>query len=74
MYSDGRCLRQKAWDLKMDRETRFIPTDIESIPCRRCKGKARLIQREPLPANVVGEMLTFKCEKCDKELKTIVQG
>ena len=62
------------WDLKMVGETRFIPTDIESIPCRRCKGKARLIRREPLPANLAGEMLTFKCEKCDKELKTIVQG
>jgi hypothetical protein len=58
----------------MDRETRFIPTDIESITCQRCKGKARLIRRESLAANVVGEMLTFKCEKCDKELKTIVQG
>ena len=55
----------------MDRETRFIPTDIESITCRRCKGKARLIRREPLPANLVGEMLTFKCEKCDKDLKTV---
>jgi hypothetical protein len=27
-----------------------------------------------LAANVVGEMLIFKCDKCDKELKTIVQG
>ena len=25
-------------------------------------------------ANVVGEMLTFKCEECGKESKTIVQG
>ena len=58
----------------MDRETLFIPTDIESIACPRCKGKARLIRREPLPANLVGEMLTFKCEKCGKESKTIVQG
>ena len=58
----------------MDRETRFIATDVEPIVCRHCKGKARLIRREPLPANLVGEMLTFKCEKCDKELKTIVQG
>ena len=58
----------------MERETRFIPTDIESITCQRCKGKAQLIRREPLPANVVGEMLTFKCEECAKESKTIVQG
>ena len=64
----------KAWDLKMDRETRFIPTDIESTVCWRCREKARLIRREPLPANVMGEMLTFKCEKCGKESKTIVQG
>jgi hypothetical protein len=70
-----RCLfATKARDLKMDPETRFIPTDIESIPCRRCKGKARLIRREPLPADVRGEMFTFKCEKCGKESKTIVQG
>ena len=27
--------------------SRFIPTDIESIACRRCEGKARLIRREP---------------------------
>jgi len=58
----------------MDRETRFIPTDIESIACRRCRSTARLIRREPLAANVVGEMLTFKCEECGKESKTIVQG
>jgi hypothetical protein len=64
----------KTSDLKMDRATRFTPTDIESIACRRCRSKARLIRREPLPANVVGEMLTFKCEKCGKESKTIVQG
>ena len=48
----------------------FIPTNIESITCRRCKGKAHLVRREPLPANVVGEMLTFKCEECAKESKT----
>jgi len=48
----------------MDRETRFIPTDIESIVCWRCREKARLIRREPLPANIVGEILIFKCENC----------
>jgi Zn finger protein HypA/HybF involved in hydrogenase expression len=65
----------KTSDLKMDRATRFISTNnIESIPCRRCRSTARLIRREPLPADVVGEMLTFKCEKCGKESKTIVQG
>jgi len=57
----------------MDRETRFIPTDIESIACRRCGSKARLIRREPPPADV-GEILIFKCEECSKESKTIVQG
>lgn len=57
-----------------DPKTRFIPTEIDSIACRCCRGKARLIRREPLAANVVGEMLIFKCDKCDKELKTIVQG
>jgi DNA-directed RNA polymerase subunit RPC12/RpoP len=57
----------------MARDTRFIPTDIESIACRHCGSKARLIRREPPPAGV-GEILTFKCEKCDKKSKTIVQG
>jgi len=58
----------------MGDNTRFTPTDIESIACRRCGSKARLIRREALPANTMGEMLTFKCEKCGKESKTIVQG
>jgi hypothetical protein len=58
----------------MDRETRFVPTDIESIACRRCEGKARLIRREPLPADLEGEMLTFECTKCGKQSKAIVQG
>jgi len=64
----------KTSNLKMDHALRFIPTDIKLIACRRCKSKARLIRREPLAANVVGEMLTFKCEECGKESKTIVQG
>jgi len=51
----------------------FISTDIESIACRRCMSTARLIRREPPPAGV-GEMLTFKCDECGKESKTIVQG
>jgi Zn finger protein HypA/HybF involved in hydrogenase expression len=58
---------------KMDRETRFVPTDIETISCRHCGSTARRIQRGPPPAGV-GEMLTFKCDKCDKESKTIIQG
>jgi len=53
--------------------TRFIPTEVETIACRHCRGKARLIGREPLPAGE-GEMLTFKCETCGKESKTIIQG
>jgi len=57
----------------MERDTRFIPTDIESIACPHCRGIARLIRREPPPAGV-GELLTFKCDNCDKESKTIVQG
>jgi hypothetical protein len=60
-------------DVMPSKATRFIPTDIESIACRRCRGKARLIRREPPPAGV-GEMLTFKCEKCSKESKAIVQA
>jgi len=63
----------KASALKMDRTTRFNPTDIKSIACRHCMSTARLIRREPPPAGV-GEMLTFKCDECGKELKTIVQG
>jgi len=58
----------------MDHATAFIPTNIELIACRRCRCKARLIRREPLAANVVGEMLTFKCAECGKESKTVVQG
>jgi hypothetical protein len=52
----------------------FVPTDITSIVCRHCRGKARLIRREPLAADVRGEMLTFVCEKCGKQSKAIVQG
>jgi len=52
----------------------FIPTDVESIICRHCGGKARLIRREPLAADVEGEMLTFECAKCGKQPKAIVQG
>ena len=51
----------------------FIPTDITSIVCRHCGGKARLVRREPLAAGVEGEMLTFECEKCGKQPKAIVQ-
>jgi DNA-directed RNA polymerase subunit RPC12/RpoP len=47
---------------------------LRSIACRRCDGRASLIRREPLPVDVEGEMLTFKCEKCGKESKTIVQA
>ena len=56
------------------RAVAFIPTDVKSIICRHCGGKADLIRREPRPADVEGEMLTFKCEKCGKESKTIVQA
>jgi hypothetical protein len=52
----------------------FIPTHVESIICRHRGGKARLVRLEPLPVDVEGEMLTFKCEKCGKESKTIVQA
>ena len=51
----------------------FIPTEIASIVCRRCGGKARLVRREPLAADVEGEMLTFECMKCGKQSKAIVQ-
>jgi len=57
----------------MGDNTRFTPTDIESIACRHCGSKAHLIRRKPPPAGV-GEILIFKCEECGKESKTIVQG
>jgi DNA-directed RNA polymerase subunit M/transcription elongation factor TFIIS len=47
----------------------FVPTDITSIVCRHCGGKSRLVRREPLAADVEGEMLTFECEKCGKQWK-----
>jgi hypothetical protein len=40
----------------------------------RATSRGKAGPSTPLPANVVGELLIFKCEKCDKESKTIVQG
>ena len=57
----------------MERDTRFIPTDIESIACPHCRGIARLIRREPPPAGV-GELLTFKCDKLRQGIKNNRSG
>src|SRR5512139_2936013 len=40
----------------------------------RCKTYVRLIERAPLPAGLKGEVRTFECKKCGKQLKIIVQG
>jgi hypothetical protein len=34
----------------------FVQTDIASIVCRHCGGKARLVRREPLASDEEGEM------------------
>jgi DNA-directed RNA polymerase subunit M/transcription elongation factor TFIIS len=56
-----------------EKKSPFVQTDIASIVCRHCGGKARLVRREPLAAAEEGEMLTFECEKCGKQSKAIVQ-
>jgi hypothetical protein len=55
------------------KKPRFIPTDIPPIVCRRCGGIARPIRREPLPADLEGELLTFECEDCGKKTKIIAE-
>lgn len=52
----------------------YIPIDVAPIDCQRCGAKAQLIQRAQLPAGLKGEMRTFECKKCGKQLKIIVQG
>ena len=51
----------------------FIPTDIAPIACLRCRSKAYLIRRVPLPADLKGEMRTFQCKTCGKQTKIIVK-
>src|SRR5262245_14551186 len=43
MYFGRAMFATKASALKMDRTTRFNPTDIKSIACRHCMSTARLI-------------------------------
>ena len=49
-------------------------TNINPTACPSCKTYVRLIERAPLPAGLKGEMRTFECKKCSKQMKIIVQG
>ncbi|MGA9161193.1 MAG: hypothetical protein WB297_10085, partial [Actinomycetota bacterium] len=52
----------------------YVPlTNIKPIACPRCKANVRLIERAPLPAGLKGEMRTFECKKCGKQMKIIVE-
>jgi hypothetical protein len=52
----------------------YIPlAHIKPIVCLRCGEKARAVWHSPLPAGLEGEMRTFECEHCGKEMKMIVE-
>lgn len=65
--------RERAMPKRHPPFTYIPPTDIAPIACEHCGGKARLIRRSPLAADLKGEMRTFRCKGCDKQTKIIVQ-
>ncbi len=50
----------------------YIPP-IPPIACGHCGGKARVIDRSPLPAGVEGEIRTFQCKECGAQTKMIAE-